>query len=78
MYKEISLDEYLLLPIYCFDIILSYLKKIGVEEVIFPDIFKNRKFPLFVTWTSGKSKELRGCLGTFTSSNIEENLYTFA
>ena len=78
MYKEISEDEYLLLPIYCFDIILSYLKIVGLEEVFFPDMFKNMRFPLFVTWTFGKSKDLRGCLGTFTSSNLEENLNTFA
>lgn len=44
----------------------------------FPSKFKSLQFPLFVTWTTGKSKDLRGCIGTFQSSELESQLPEYA
>ncbi len=41
-------------------------------------LFKKKAFPLFVTWTTGPEKDLRGCIGTFTSSALENNLPKYA
>ena len=37
-----------------------------------------KAFPLFVTWTIGKDKDLRGCIGTFASEKLEKNLKKYA
>jgi uncharacterized protein (TIGR00296 family) len=77
MNQEISKEDYNLLPCYCFDIIISFLKECD-SSTSFPAQFRNKKYPLFVTWTSGRNKELRGCLGTFESECLEDNLTKFA
>ena len=33
---------------------------------------------MFVTWTTGKNKDLRGCIGTFVSNELETNLKNFS
>jgi uncharacterized protein (TIGR00296 family) len=76
MNQEFTNEDYMLLPYYCFNTIISFLT--DSESVSFPKKFKNKQYPLFVTWTSGKSKELRGCLGTFENDNLEDNLTKFA
>ena len=66
-----------LLCVYTFDTLISYLTKKEIPNC-FPNSLKNKKFPLFVTWTTGKQKNLRGCIGTFASNNLEKNLKKFA
>ena len=66
-----------LLCVYVFDTLISYLTKEKIPNR-FPNSLKNKKFPLFVTWTTGKEKDLRGCIGTFASYDLEKNLKKFA
>ena len=66
-----------LLCVYAFDTLISKLTKENIPSV-FPPSLKSKKFPLFVTWTVGSSKSLRGCIGTFKSDNLEKNLKQFA
>ena len=66
-----------LLCVFAFDTLISKLSKQKISS-IFPESLKLKKFPLFVTWTTGPSKSLRGCIGTFKSDNLESNLRQFA
>ena len=66
-----------LLCVFAFDILISRLTKTNVETN-FPPSFANEKFPLFVTWSKGKDKNLRGCIGTFYEDNLQKNLEKFA
>ena len=66
-----------LLCVCAFDTLISYLTKKPCPET-FPKSLKGKEFPLFVTWTTGKEKELRGCIGTFASNDLEKNLKQFA
>ena len=69
--------DYKLLCKFCFDSLNNVLNKKN-EKPKFPQSFKGFSFPLFVTWTTGKEKELRGCIGTFSNSELEKNLYNYA
>ena len=64
---------------YCFQILEGILSKANLEEISFPEQFKGKSYPVFVTWTIGKEKKLRGCVGTFTKDDLEKNLlkYTY-
>jgi uncharacterized protein (TIGR00296 family) len=64
------------LCICAFDSLISYYNKEHKWE--FPSKFKSLEFPLFVTWSTGKSKDLRGCIGTFQSSELETQLPEYA
>ena len=66
-----------LLCVYAFDTLISALTN---EKIIteIPLSLKSKEFPLFVTWTTGPSKKLRGCIGTFQSDNLEQNLKYFS
>ena len=66
-----------LLCVYAFDTLISKLTNKEIPNC-FPDSLKSKSFPLFVTWTTGKNKDLRGCIGTFLSDNLEKNLKNFA
>ena len=66
-----------LLCVFAFDTLISNLTKKKIPSV-FPASLKSKKFPLFVTWTTGPSKTLRGCVGTFCSANLEKNLEDFS
>ena len=57
---------------FCFETLESALTSKGTPK--FPEEYKDKSFPLFVTWTTGKEKELRGCIGTFSSDKLEKNL----
>jgi len=59
---------------YCFNVLLSYLKNEKSIEKFpqLPDSYRNKQFPLFVTWT--KDDRLRGCIGTFQSEDLDSNL----
>ena len=65
-----------LLCYYCFSILEYFLdeKKQSGPEPEFPKEFIGKSFPLFVTWTTRPSKDLRGCIGTFQSEKLEKNL----
>jgi uncharacterized protein (TIGR00296 family) len=65
---------------YCFNVLTYALKNDDKEQPPeFPKQFIGKSYPLFVTWTTGKEKELRGCVGTFSKDILEKNLvrYTF-
>lgn len=65
------------LCVFAFDTLISRLTKKEIPNC-FPNSLKNKSFPLFVTWTTGKSKDLRGCIGTFVSNDLESNLKKFS
>jgi len=64
---------------FCF---LTLDKKLnGSKEKELPllkDEYVDQKFPLFVTWTIGKEKDLRGCIGTFSAEKLGKNLGKYA
>ena len=66
-----------LLCVYSFDTLISELTQKQIPNC-FPNSLKDKTFPLFVTWTKGKNKDLRGCIGTFSSDNLEKNLHDFS
>ena len=63
---------------YCFQVLESSLNNKDIKKVPFPEVFKDKSYPLFVTWTLGKEKELRGCIGTFEESKLETQLSKYA
>ena len=64
---------------YCFNILTYVLKNDDKEkEPEFPKEFIGKSYPLFVTWTTGEEKELRGCIGTFASEKLEKNVQRYA
>ena len=64
---------------FCFEVLEAILTKGDIKKISFPEQFKDKSYPLFVTWTIGRKKTLRGCVGTFAKDNLEKNLlrYTF-
>lgn len=64
---------------FCFQVLEIILSNGNLDQIQFPEQFKGKSYPLFVTWTTGKEKELRGCVGTFAKDSLEKNLiqYTF-
>ena len=74
---DVNPEDLQLLCIYAFDTLISALTKQTIPSV-FPESLKSKKFPLFVTWTTGPSKNLRGCIGTFKSDNLETKLKEYA
>ena len=63
---------------YCFEVLESALSNKDYKIIPFPEEFKGKSYPLFVTWTLGKEKELRGCIGTFEKSKLEKQLGKYA
>ncbi|KRX44475.1 AMMECR1-like protein [Trichinella nativa] len=61
--------------VFCFDVLHHFLH--GNEPPKQP-VFVNKEFPLFVTWEVGKEKRLRGCIGTFASTNLHQGLREYA
>lgn len=66
------------LCVYAFDVISSKLKTSNPPTPSFPAKYNNKEYPLFVTWTTGPNKALRGCIGTFSSSDLKRNLTEYA
>jgi uncharacterized protein (TIGR00296 family) len=75
---EINHDDYKHLCVFAFDLIVSTLDKKKDADVKLPSKFYNRQYPLFVTWSIGKDKELRGCIGTFSHDDLEKNLMVYS
>ena len=65
------------LCLFCFDTLNSFLNKTS-QIIDFPKEFKEIESPLFVTWTTGKEDDLRGCIGTFEKGLLEKNLPKYA
>jgi AMMECR1 domain-containing protein len=80
-------------PAFCFDVIANALKNRGNEKrestqevLAVPASWSGIACPVFVTWNSnarsngddGDKWRLRGCIGTFISRPLEENLRTYA
>ena len=65
------------LCVYAFDTLISELTQKPMQNC-FPNSLKGKKFPLFVTWTTGQNKNLRGCIGTFLPDNLEKNLRNYS
>ena len=63
---------------YCFQVLETSLNNKDIKKVPFPEEFKDKSYPLFVTWTLGKEKELRGCIGIFEESKLETQLSKYA
>ena len=74
---DVNPSDLKLLCVYAFDVLISALTKQQIPSV-FPQTLKSKQFPLFVTWTTGPNKNLRGCIGTFQSDNLESNLKEYA
>ena len=66
------------LCVYAFDVISSEMKTSNPPTPSFPSKYDNKEYPLFVTWTTGPNKVLRGCIGTFSSSDLKTNLTDYA
>lgn len=53
----------------CFDSLIARLKKQDpvpfLEHFLDAEPLADAVYPLFVTWTIGRDKDLRGCIGTF-------------
>ena len=60
---------------FCFDVLYSHLYNTEAPK---QPHFMNDHFPLFVTWTIGPNKHLRGCIGTFSSLALHNGLRKFA
>ena len=68
--------ELKLLCVFVFDVLISKLTHKNIQTY-FPPSLINEKFPVFVTWSTGKEQNLRGCIGTFYSDNLKKNLENF-
>lgn len=64
------------LCVYAFDNIIAKLN--NKNKPVIPVKFNSLEFPLFVTWTMGKNKDLRGCIGTFASEKLAANLDNYS
>jgi uncharacterized protein (TIGR00296 family) len=71
-------EDYRSLCIFAFDVLVGTLNKLDHSKLKFPDNFKDKTYPLFVTWSTGPEKNLRGCIGTFSKENLEKNLLLYA
>lgn len=73
-----TLEDYRQLCIFAFDVLIVTLKKLDQSKLKFPEIFKQQNYPLFVTWSTGKEKNLRGCIGTFSTGELQTNLLLYS
>ncbi|XP_076453596.1 AMMECR1-like protein [Babylonia areolata] len=62
---------------FCFDVLHCHLYNYGFEKVP-PPRFTNEPYPLFVTWKMGRDRRLRGCIGTFSPTNLHNGLREYA
>ncbi|XP_019645045.1 PREDICTED: AMMECR1-like protein [Branchiostoma belcheri] len=56
---------------FCFDVLYCHLHSFEQPKV---PRFTNDPYPLFVTWKTGRTRRLRGCMGTFTAMNLHGGL----
>ncbi|XP_021351300.1 AMME syndrome candidate gene 1 protein-like [Mizuhopecten yessoensis] len=60
---------------FCFDVLHSYLHNYDPPR---NPAFTNDAYPLFVTWKIGSNRRLRGCIGTFSATNLHSGLREYA
>ena len=60
---------------FCFDVLHSHLYNYDPPKT---PSFTNEAYPLFVTWKIGSNRRLRGCIGTFTATNLHSGLREYA
>lgn len=60
---------------FCFDVLVNHLNHSPPPK---NPCFTNEAFPFFVTWKLGRSKQLRGCIGTFKALNLHHGLRDYA
>ena len=58
------------------DTLISYLN--STELPNWPDNLTDHSCPQFVTWYKGQSEDLRGCIGTFASAPLSQNLIKYS
>jgi uncharacterized protein (TIGR00296 family) len=64
--------------VYCFDELLSNFDESHLRKIkLVPQEWEEEKLPLFVTWKTLNGK-LRGCIGTFKSAPLEQNLKIYS
>ena len=61
----------------CFDSLREKVEGVAPPKKPFK-LPSNVSCPLFVTWLIGKSKRLRGCIGSFEPLSLNDNLKEFA
>lgn len=61
---------------YCFDVLVNHLNRTPNAHI--KPTFTNDQYPLFVTWTAGRDKRLRGCIGTFKAMSLHSGLKDYA
>lgn len=71
-------------PIYAFHVLESRLTNVPVRLSL-AEIQRELSYttqdppsPLFITWSKGKSMELRGCIGTFSPLELERGIRDYA
>ena len=74
--KNEDSPELKLLCVFVFDILISKLTNKNIPTH-FPPSLNDQKFPVFVTWSKGKGKDLRGCIGTFYPDDLKKNLENY-
>ncbi|CAB4059594.1 Uncharacterized protein CG5902,AMME syndrome candidate gene 1 protein,Uncharacterized protein R166.3,AMME syndrome candidate gene 1 protein homolog,AMMECR1-like protein,Uncharacterized protein At2g38710 [Lepeophtheirus salmonis] len=60
------------MPVFCFDVLSSKLN--GDKSPPKEPNFSNDSYPLFVTWTKGENRKLRGCIGTFSKLKLRKGI----
>ncbi|KAJ8310660.1 hypothetical protein KUTeg_012525 [Tegillarca granosa] len=60
---------------FCFDVLHSHLYSYDPPKA---PCFPNDSYPLFVTWKIGNNRRLRGCIGTFSATNLHSGLREYA
>lgn len=61
---------------FCFEILIAKLVELPPPD--FPKTIPNITAPLFVTWSTLKDDDLRGCIGTFQARLLSGSLGEFA
>ena len=62
--SEFTDDQLKLLSSFCFETLQAKLSKKKMPS--YPESVPDPSYPIFVTWTTGKEEDLRGCIGTFS------------
>lgn len=60
---------------FCFDVLYCQLNQLDPPK---PPNFGSGLFPMFITWTIGKERKLRGCIGTHKAMPLHTGLQEYA
>ena len=73
---SLSESELKKLAAFCFDTLIAQVDDTVKKAPKFN--LENAECALFVTWTKGKTSELRGCIGTFEPEKLSKILGEYA